>query len=186
MTVVLKSMGAVGIMPLLTGVAVAETIRICLGVKAMLKWPNDIFVRSSKVGGVLIEAGWSGDELTYLLLGIGVNLNNPIPNGLEAATTLRGETGFEIDGDAFLKTLIDRITHLLDMLEDDSGLILEKWRRLANCLGENVVISDDSGEVFSGVAIDVDGEGALIVESGGFIKRVLSGDVNANVKFSRG
>jgi len=184
MTAVLRPADPIGLMPLLAGVAVAETIRERLGAEVALKWPNDVLVGERKAGGVLLEAGWSDDELTYFLLGIGINLNNQLPGGLEAATTLRDETGVEVDGDAFLGFLIDRIANLLGLLEDEPRSILERWRRLAGVLGENVTVSDASGEVYSGVAVDVDEEGALIVETGGSVRRVFSGDVDANVKFS--
>jgi len=186
MTAVLRPAGPIGLMPLLAGVAVAETVRERLGAEAELKWPNDVLVGGRKAGGVLVEAGWSDDELTYLLLGIGVNLNNPLPDDLEAATTLRDEAGVEVDSDAFLGFLIDRIAYLLGLLESNPESILERWRRLASVLGKNVVVSDASGEVFSGVAVDVDEAGALLVESGGSVRRVLSGDVDASVKFSGG
>ena len=186
MTAVLRPAGPIGLMPLLAGVAVAETVRERLGAEAELKWPNDVLVGGRKAGGVLVEAGWSDDELTYLLLGIGVNLNNPLPDDLEAATTLRDEAGVEVDSDAFLGFLIDRIAYLLGLLESNPESILERWRRLASVLGKNVVVSDASGEVFSGVAVDVDEAGALLVESGGSVRRVLSGDVAASVKFSGG
>lgn len=184
MTGVIRPAGPIGLMPLLAGVAVADTIRERLGAEAELKWPNDVMVGGRKAGGVLVEAGWSDDELTYLLLGIGINLNNPLPDGLEAATTLREETGAEVDGDAFLEFLINKMAHLLNLLEEDPESILERWRRLASVLGERVVVSDASGDVFSGFAVDVDGVGALIVESGGSVRRVLAGDIDVSVKFT--
>jgi len=186
MTAVIRPAGPIGLIPLLAGVAVAETLREHLGVEAELKWPNDVLIGGRKVGGVLVEAGWSDDEPTYILMGIGVNLNNPLPDGLKATTTLNIETGEDVDKDAFLNLLVDRIASLVSQLKKDSESILERWRRLACLLGERVTVSDATGEVFTGVAVDVDGEGALLVESGGSVKRVLSGDVDASVKFSGG
>ena len=62
MTALLEAGPHVNLMPLVAGVAVVETIRDGFGVEAMLKWPNDMLIGGRKVGGVLLDADWSGDE----------------------------------------------------------------------------------------------------------------------------
>jgi BirA family biotin operon repressor/biotin-[acetyl-CoA-carboxylase] ligase len=41
---------------------------------AMVKWPNDILLEQRKAGGVLVEARWNGDELSAVVIGIGINI----------------------------------------------------------------------------------------------------------------
>ena len=177
MTALLEAGSHANLMPLVAGVVIAETIRDGFGVEAMLKWPNDVLIGGRKVGGVLVDADWSGDRRGVILLGVGVNLNNAIPKLLEEATSLSEEAGEEIDVDAFLESLLERLDGILPTLEDDPGEALARWEGLSETLGRRIVIKDSSGDVFEGVAESIDDDGALILDCGGRSVRVLSGTV---------
>jgi len=177
MTALLEASPHANLMPLVVGVAVAETMRDGFGVDAVLKWPNDVLIGGRKVGGGLVDADWSGDERSVILLGVGVNLNNAIPESLEGATSLSEEAGEEIDVDAFLESLLERLAGILPTLEDDPGEALARWEGLSETLGRRIIIKDSSGDVFEGVAESIDGDGALVLDCGGRSVRVLSGTV---------
>lgn len=176
-TALLEAGSHANLMPLVAGVAVAETMRDGFGVEAVLKWPNDVLIGGRKVGGVLVDADWSGDERGVILLGVGVNLNNAIPESLGEATSLSEEAGEEIDVDAFLDGLLERLDGLLLTLEDDPGAVLTRWEELSETLGRRIVVKASSGDVFEGVAESIDYDGALILDCGGRSIRVLSGTV---------
>lgn len=177
MTALLEAGSHANLMPLVAGVAVAETMRDGFGVEAVLKWPNDVLIGGRKVGGVLVDADWSGDERGVILLGVGVNLNNAIPELLDEATSLSAEAGEEIDLGAFLESLLENLDGILHTLEDDPGEALARWEGLSETLGRRIVIKDSSGDVFEGVAESIDHDGALILDCGGRSIRVLSGTV---------
>ena len=177
MTVVLRSIVNVHLLPLLAGVAVAEVLEAFVGIEAELKWPNDILVGGKKIGGIIAESGWSGGEPKFALLGIGVNANNPLPEDLPEATTLAREIGVELDLEPLLQTLLGRLGHHLQRLEADPSTVLESWRRKARTLGRRVEVMDASGEIVEGLAVDVDPEGALILETEGGRRRILSGSL---------
>ena len=165
------------LLPLVAGVVIAETIRDGFGVEAVLKRPNDVLIGGRKVGGVLVDADWSGDRRGVILLGVGVNLNNAIPKLLEEATSLSEEAGEEIDVDAFLESLLERLSGILPTLEADPGEALARWEGLSETLGRRIVIKDSSGSILEGVAESIDDDGALILDCGGRSVRVLSGTV---------
>ena len=123
-TAVLRSIENVRLLPLLAGVAVAEAIETFAGIEAELKWPNDILVGGKKIGGVIAESGWSGGEVKFTLLGVGVNVNNPLPEDLPEATTLAREIGAELDIEPLLQTLIGRLRYHLQRLEADPSMML--------------------------------------------------------------
>ncbi len=177
MTALLEAGSHANLLPLVAGVVIAETIRDGFGVEAMLKWPNDVLIGGRKVGGVLVDADWSGDERGVILLGVGVNLNNAIPESLEEATSLSEEAGEEIDVDAFLESLLESLDGILPTLEDDPGEALARWEGLSETLGRRIVIKDSSGSILEGVAESIDDDGALILDCGGCSVRVLSGTV---------
>jgi biotin-[acetyl-CoA-carboxylase] ligase BirA-like protein len=70
------------------GLATAEALAaLGLGERVRLKWPNDIMLADSKVGGILCEARWQGDQLSWIAAGIGINVTNPVPESLAGAAT---------------------------------------------------------------------------------------------------
>ena len=58
----------------LGALAVASALRQFYGLEPRIKWPNDVLLNGRKVCGVLVEAHWSGESLSYIILGIGVNI----------------------------------------------------------------------------------------------------------------
>lgn len=177
MTAVLRSIANVRLLPLLAGVTAAEAIEEHTGIEAELKWPNDILVRGKKIGGVIAESGWSGGKLKFTLLGIGVNINNTLFEDLPGATTLAREIGAELGIEPLLQTLIGRLGYHLQQLEVDPSMMLESWRRKAQTLGRQVEVADASGEIVKGLAVDIDSEGALILETEGGRRKILSGSL---------
>lgn len=177
MTAVLRPVGGVGLIPLMAGVAVAETIIVDLGVEARLKWPNDILVGKRKVGGILAETAWSQGEARHTLLGVGVNLNNRLPPDLPEATTLSAELDEEVDINQFLYDLLDRLGQRFRLLERKPTEILEAWRALSSTLGRLVEVLVDSGEKIRGVAVDIDQDGALLLDTGYRLRRIVSGSL---------
>jgi len=67
--------GDVSLLPLVTGVAVAEAVRSSVGLEAGLKWPNDVVWNGKKIGGILCESEFVGDETRFVVLGIGLNIS---------------------------------------------------------------------------------------------------------------
>ena len=174
-TVVLKPAKVVSLIPLLGGVVVAEAIRDTADIGVGLKWPNDILISRKKVGGVIAESGWSKEEASHTLLGIGVNLNNSIPDWLPEATSLSKELGERVDVDAFLHRLLGTLDRHLLLMESNPGHIVSSWRESSLTLGRIVDVKNGSCEMVSGLALDVDSDGALLVDCRGEIKRVISG-----------
>ncbi len=171
----LRRVGEVGLVPLMGGVAVAETIREMANIDVGLKWPNDILIRGKKMGGVLSESGWAKGEINHVLLGVGVNLNNPPPDWLPEATSLSEELGRFVDVDSFLDILLETLDRYIPYLESRPELILSSWKEMSQTLGRMVEVTDVDGEAISGLAVDVAPDGSLLVENGGVIRQVVSG-----------
>jgi len=175
LTALLKPIGDVGLIPLLGGVVIAEAIHDMFDIGVGLKWPNDVLMGGKKVGGVLVESGWSREKARHALMGIGVNLNNPVPDWLPEATSLSKELGERVDVDAFLHRLLGTLDRHLLLMESDPRHIISAWRASSLTLGRVVDVTDGSGEMISGLALDIDSDGALLVDCKCEVKRVVSG-----------
>lgn len=172
---------------LMAAVAAAEAIHNFSGLLPSIKWPNDILIRERKVAGLLNETQSEMDRIHFVILGIGVNLNMDVqmlPEGIQKkATSLRREMGREVSRKAFLRTLLRELERWYAIFLAEGGeLVLNAWRDWAQIKGRRVTVSS-SGEILTGIAVDVDSDGALILETdNGVARRVVAGDVEYNRK----
>jgi BirA family biotin operon repressor/biotin-[acetyl-CoA-carboxylase] ligase len=159
---------------LMASVAVATTIRKLFGLKAELKWPNDVLIEGRKVCGILAEMDAEMDVVNSVNLGIGINANTPIPQFEKMATSLKDALGKVISRKEFLSALLIEIKRQQALLMEAN--LLEEWKKLSATLNKDVRIVAP-GEVIIGRAIDVDTTGALIIkERNGSLKKAMAGD----------
>lgn len=137
-------------------VAVVKTLA-AFDVTAAIKWPNDIFAGGKKICGILIENVFEGDTVARSIVGIGVNLNNPLPAELKnTATSVYEITGHKADIDTFVATLAYNLYQ---------KYTIDEYRQSLGILGKKIkIIRGD--ETFDGVAKDVLPNGNLLLESG--------------------
>jgi BirA family transcriptional regulator, biotin operon repressor / biotin---[acetyl-CoA-carboxylase] ligase len=159
---------------LMASVAVAATIRKLFGLKAELKWPNDVLIAGKKMCGILAEMDAEMDVVNFVNVGIGINANTSVPQFKKTATSLKDALGREISRRAFLSALLVEIEQLLPLLMKAD--LLEEWKKLSATLNRDVIVMSLSEEV-TGQAIDIDATGALILKSkDGSFRTVLVGD----------
>jgi BirA family biotin operon repressor/biotin-[acetyl-CoA-carboxylase] ligase len=159
---------------LMVAVAVAATIRKLLGLKAELKWPNDVLIEGRKVCGILAEMDAEMDVINFVNVGIGINANTSIPQFEKTATSLKDVLGREISRKDFLRALLVEIERRRPLLMKAD--LLEEWKKLSATLKKDVRIMS-LGEEVIGQAIDIDATGALILKGkDGSLRTVLVGD----------
>lgn len=94
------------LLSLRAGLAVADVLDGLPPVApVMLKWPNDLFVRDLKVGGLLAEARWQGDRLLWVAIGLGLNVRNEIPRELAGRATSLGDHCSEVTVEALAEPI---------------------------------------------------------------------------------
>ena len=169
---------------LAAAVAMAQAIEDTVpGLKAGIKWPNDIVLNGRKCVGILCELSADMDGIHFIVMGVGVNVNQrAFPAELQhKATSLALEAGLEgiIDRQQLLCAYLLRMEHGMDGLEQ-AGLaaLLPEYARRSVTLGAQVRVIGAEAE-WLGTAEAVDETGALLVRDGlGTLRRVLSGDVS--------
>lgn len=169
-------------------IAVAETLHEQYGLRTQTKWPNDVLVKGRKICGILGEATTMGKEINVVVLGIGINANfdveRVLPESIRLrATSLKTELNRMIQLEELFNRLLEKLeaTYALYTTEGFNS-ILEKWKRYAGFLGQEVEVTDRN-EKIAGLAYDVDEDGALVLmlENGAF-KHVFVGDVSLRTK----
>lgn len=147
-------------------VGVAKALRE-FGAEAEIKWPNDLLVNGRKICGILAESSVGrGRSLDFVVLGVGLNANlDPEDLGVEdgRATTLRKELGRDMAMSDILGGILGGLEREFGRIEAFDG-ILADWRLLNCTLGKRVRVFR-LGEALEGEAVDITGEGALILHT---------------------
>ena len=170
-----------------TAVAASDACDEVAGFRPLLKWPNDIVVWDDRVGGdrklagLLAEAEIKGDAVDAVVVGMGLNVNwDKPPPGLEEIAIAASEVaGHPVDREALLERFLDRLEEHYSALVEPGGWrgTLLNYRRLSSTLGKDVRV-ELPDEAFTGRAVEVTGEGHLLVKTeAGDVRRVPAGDV---------
>ncbi len=163
-----------GLLPLVIGSAIAD-LAISYGADAGVKWPNDVLVRGRKLAGILMEGRQAAPGVApHVIVGIGVNVG---PDGVPPIGISLTEAAFR----PF--TVADILDPLLRAIESryrafeqgNDDALLAEWRQLSITLGSDVEAADLS---VRGRAVEVDGTGALVLETADGRVTVNAGDVH--------
>jgi len=167
------------LLSLVAGISVVESIENLLGIDAELKWPNDVLIDGKKVCGILVEARMELDRVHYVLLGIGINVNNELPPELESfATSLRRVVGTYVPRIPLLRALLKNFDrYYASFVTNDLETIVRRYRELCSTIGRMVEVRTVDGTVLRGLALDIDRDGALLLSVEGRVVRVEAGDV---------
>ena len=152
----------------------AQTLRNMFNINAMVKWPNDVLVDGKKISGILSEMEAEIDRVSFISIGIGINVNNDPTPYEPMATSLKKILGKEVPRIEVLKAFLD---HFEDALNDSNfDNVVSEWKKYSETLNRHVRIVT-ANDVSEGLAVDVDDNGALILKlTDGSMKKITYGD----------
>ena len=167
---------------LMAATAITKAIEDVTGVKVGIKWPNDVLYEGKKLVGILTEMNAEMDCINYIIIGMGINVNidkEEMPEEIQnIATSLSQITGKKISRLKLLNKILYYLEHLYIICQEESfAPILDEWRKYSITLNQHIRVIG-TNEVLEGIAVDIDDDGALLVNIDGQIKRVLAGDVS--------
>jgi len=170
---------ALPLMTIAAGVAVAEGVEAASGLSPCVKWPNDVYVGSRKLAGILAEAGSSAAG-EHVVVGFGVNLRPAAypPDIAARATSIESELGRNVDRGLVLAECLAALATRYRLLQGGArDAVIAAWRsRAAEHMGRPVEWDAEHG-ARRGIAHDIDARGALLVRVGDRTVRVISGEV---------
>lgn len=130
--------------------------------EAFIKWPNDLYWRDRKAGGILIENIVSGISWRYAVVGIGININQVHFNHLEnKVVSLRQITGKEHDPLSLSKQLCHELQSSYQTLQDAPNKIAGDYQQALYKRGQVVKLKQGS-RVFEALIKSVDQNGRLV------------------------
>jgi len=178
----------------LGALAVCDALREEYMLEAQIKWPNDVLVNDKKLAGILVETGWMGDRVQYVILGIGVNVyKSALPPGAELlfpATSVEATLSNKISRSGSDDQNLDRIALLRSILRHylaqriklSSVEIVKAWERKLAYKGEWVrvtnVLPTNETQIIEGRVVGLAADGGLkLRDERGNVIRVHTGDV---------
>ncbi len=135
-----------------------------------LKWPNDVLMQGGKIAGILLESAGTGQAISHLAIGIGVNLAaapaaSEVEPGAVPPVALKTSLGTVISPEAFLNLLAMAYARFEDQFRTYGfAPIRTAWMQHAARLGE-VITARTTRDETTGTFAEVDGEGNLVLET---------------------
>ena len=172
------SPAASSILTILAAVSICEAVKRATDLDAQIKWPNDILMHNKKLAGILTEMNAEVDKVNFVVIGIGLNVNNGKQSLIAGATSLKEQAGHTVSRILVLQELLRRMESNYSLLEiKGSQVIIDKWRSFTVTLGKRVKVYCQHKHI-EGQAVDIDQDGGLLIrKDSGIIQKVMSGDV---------
>jgi BirA family biotin operon repressor/biotin-[acetyl-CoA-carboxylase] ligase len=167
---------------LMAAVAVVSAIREYTGIRAGIKWPNDILVGTKKVGGILTEMRSDADMIHFMAVGIGVNVNmasDTVPEHLRPlVSSLKEEKGRPVSRVRLLGMILSQLEYWYTQLfKKGKKALMSEWMHLNITIGNNVRVKTQT-KIVSGTADGISDDGELFVRlASGTVEKVFSGEV---------
>jgi BirA family transcriptional regulator, biotin operon repressor / biotin---[acetyl-CoA-carboxylase] ligase len=180
-TYYLREAGPTPLLTVAAGLAVRDAISAVAGLTCDLKWPNDVLRGARKLCGILAESA-SREGGLDVFLGIGLNLRTPEgmpPDVLAIATSIEQEGRPAPPREVMLAGLSSALEARLDQLHRDPAATLGDWRACLVTLGQRVSVGLPDGSTVVGDAVDVEADGALVLDVAGDRRVFRAGDVTA-------
>jgi BirA family transcriptional regulator, biotin operon repressor / biotin---[acetyl-CoA-carboxylase] ligase len=137
-----------------------------------LKWPNDLYLEERKLGGVLCEARWDGSRLAWVVVGVGLNVRNPIPAGMVRRAVALAEFAPALTPEGLADPVADAVRRASEQRGHLTPQELETFVQRDWLRGRHLIAP------VTGTGAGLSPDGSLLVEEpeGGII-RVMAGDV---------
>ena len=165
---------------MLASLAVVRSIEAVAGLKAQIKWPNDVLINGRKVCGILAESDVRRGVAVYAIIGIGINVDlklSDFPEILSTTTSLVGELGREVSRVDLIRCLLVEIERLYLALPGGEESIYQEWRDRLVTLSKKVQVKSGRN-ILEGIAESVSRDGSLLLRhSDGSSTRIYAGDV---------
>lgn len=159
-----------------TGASLAQTLStLCdLGIK----WPNDLLIDGKKVCGILAEMMCDGEEVSWVCVGIGLNVNQTHFDDLPQATSLALACGKKFDRALLLAQILNGLERdYAHFFDQGAEKFLDLCRAKSTLLGHSVTF--DGG---CGLATDIDSQGRLVVRlDNGTTQALTSGEAHIGI-----
>jgi len=171
---------------LAVGVGVCRVLRDTVSHRVALKWPNDIVAGAGKLGGLLVDVHGEADGPLAIIVGLGLNFDvsarmsaELAGNGSLPPAGLRSlSPASDVSRNRLAARLLNEMHGVLTAFEHNGfEAFADEWRRY-DWLADRVVTVRSGRRSLTGTARGIDADGALLIDSGGTVKRLVAGEIS--------
>ncbi|MDE2305677.1 MAG: biotin--[acetyl-CoA-carboxylase] ligase [Gammaproteobacteria bacterium] len=173
---------------LAAGVVIARALQLGGARGIGLKWPNDLWLGTAKLGGILVDLRAEADGPVHVVIGVGVNLRlSPAARASIQRTGVRAAALADAcerppSRNRIAGLMLDGLLDLLERFEREGfAPYRERWAELDVLAGRRAVVVGTDERV-AGIARGIAADGALRLECDGAVRRFLSGDVSLRLE----
>lgn len=167
------------IITMVASISIIEAITKRINSKSVvIKWPNDILVGGKKICGILTEFDAEMDRINFVVIGIGINVNNELKNELnDIATSFKIETDMKYSIVELLADILNNFDKNYNYIKIGKlSYIKDSWLKYANIIGKNIKVIYENAFLY-GEVINVDNDGSLLIKTKEGEKRIICGDI---------
>jgi BirA family biotin operon repressor/biotin-[acetyl-CoA-carboxylase] ligase len=163
---------------MVASISIVKAIKEICNINTKIKWPNDILCNGKKICGILTELDAEIDKINYVIIGIGINVNNRIPTTLsESATSLKNEIGIKISRVNLICSILTHFDEIYKkILKKDFDSIKKSWLNNAKIVGMKISVHGEN-KTIKGIVAGIDDNGCLLLKSKKGTQQVVSGDI---------
>lgn len=161
-----------------TSLAVRDTLVMLVETDDVkCKWPNDVLVDGKKISGILLETFSNERAENLMIIGIGINVSHHPKNALYPTTHINGESNTTYNHVEVFQYLADKMALWLYRWQSGGfSKIRNEWLKKAKGKGEMIKVRLPNEEI-NGRFVDLDANGALMLDVDEEIRLIHSGDV---------
>ncbi len=183
MSILLKpniSLEKASFITLIVGASIIKTFNK-LGVKSLIKWPNDIILNNKKLGGVLTELSCEKDSINYIVTGIGINVKTlAFDDEIKDKATSIYKEGYDISRIDIIREILVNFERLYNLYieNDNKEDTLKICRQFSAIINKKVYVTKNNDKELV-TCIDINNNGDLVVKDlCGKVKNIVSGEVS--------
>ncbi len=175
----------INFLTILTSTALHNTF-LDFGITTKIKWPNDIYLNSKKLCGILTESKISNNKVEYVIIGVGININlqlNDFSDELKnKATSLLISTGKSFDREEILNKFLENFYEQYnELINGHKDKILKIYRTNSLILNREVNL-EYKNSIRKVIPIDILEDGSLLIKnSNDEIEKIISGEISVRL-----
>ena len=146
-----------------------------------IKWPNDIYIKKSKIAGILAETIWRSNKIKKIIIGIGINVNctsGDLSALANAATSFYMQSGVVFDMNDFFNVYKDRLSEWLSILlykKNGISAIKKNWLKHSKITNKDVIWQNHGMKIY-GKIIKIEDNGTIIFRTKQKDEKIISGE----------
>ena len=160
----------VPLLPMAAGLALVSMLKCKYSLDADLAWPNDVTYRGKKLAGLLAEPRFRGGDLEFVILGMGVNVNNSpesmSPEIRDTVCCCKEILGREISVSDLLADFLNAFEPLYHRATENPDEIFSDWKKAVDLEGGEITVTQ-SGREITGVVAELCRDGAIVLDTSG-------------------